>query len=255
MKELINLIMQEMLNNRGDILKGKITLSISIGLVALILTMVIFTQFKTVEETDITAIETMRETELRDELSSWKTKYEDVQSKLEERAQRIEEYKQELNNNADAMQLLENEVKEAESYLGLTALKGEGIEVTLSDNEESSIDYWDILSLVNELISAGAEAISINDERVVSTTEIVPVNGTIIFVNSKKISGPYIVRAIGEKKYLESALTIKGGYLDEKRIAYNKTVDYIIGDEIYVPAFTGKIAFEYAEKNEKEEVE
>lgn len=247
--------MQEMLNNRGDILKGKITLSISVGLVALILTMVLFTQFKTVEKTDITAIETMRETELRDELASWKSKYEEVETKLEERQQKIEEYKQELDNNENAMQILQNEVNEAESYLGFTQLQGEGIEVTLTDNEEASIEYWDLLFLVNELISAGAEAISINEERVVSTTEIVPVNETIIFVNSKKIAGPYTVRAIGDKKYLESALTIKGGYLDERTITYNKDVKYSVQDNIIIPAYTGKMTFEYAEKNEKEEVQ
>ena len=81
-------------------MKEKVTLSISIGLVALILTMIIFTQFKTVEKTDITAIETMRETELRDELATWKTKYEEVETKLEERKQKIEEYKSVTNVNA-----------------------------------------------------------------------------------------------------------------------------------------------------------
>ena len=232
-------------------MKEKVTLSISIGLVALILTMIIFTQFKTVEKTDITAIETMRETELRDELATWKTKYEEVETKLEERKQKIEEYKQELDNNENAMQLLQSEVVEAEEYLGFTELQGEGIVVTLKDNEDANIEYWDLLFLVNELVSAGAEAISINDERVVATTEIVPVNGTIIFVNSKKIAGPYTVRAIGEKKYLESALTIKGGYLDERKIQYNKDVEYTLEDNIIRPAYTEKMNFEYAEKNDK----
>lgn len=236
-------------------MKEKVTLSISIGLVALILTMIIFTQFKTVEKTDITAIETMRETELRDELATWKTKYEEVETKLEERKQKIEEYKQELDNNENAMQLLQSEVDEAEGYLGFTELQGEGIVVTLKDNEDANIEYWDLLFLVNELVSAGAEAISINDERVVATTEIVPVNGTIIFVNSKKIAGPYTVRAIGEKKYLESALTIKGGYLDERKIQYNKDVEYTLEDNIIIPAYTGKMNFEYAEKNDKGEVQ
>ena len=236
-------------------MKEKVTLSISIRLVALILTMIIFTQFKTVEKTDITAIETMRETELRDELATWKTKYEEVETKLEERKQKIEEYKQELDNNENAMQLLQSEVDEAEGYLGFTELQGEGIVVTLKDNEDANIEYWDLLFLVNELVSAGAEAISINDERVVATTEIVPVNGTIIFVNSKKIAGPYTVRAIGEKKYLESALTIKGGYLDERKIQYNKDVEYTLEDNIIIPAYTGKMNFEYAEKNDKGEVQ
>ena len=133
-------------------MKEKVTLSISIGLVALILTMIIFTQFKTVEKTDITAIETMRETELRDELATWKTKYEEVETKLEERKQKIEEYKQELDNNENAMQLLQSEVVEAEEYLGFTELQGEGIVVTLKDNEDANIEYWDLLFLVNELV-------------------------------------------------------------------------------------------------------
>ena len=55
-----------------------IKMTISIGCVALILTMLMFTQFKTVDETDIMAIETMRETELRSELANWKEKYEAV---------------------------------------------------------------------------------------------------------------------------------------------------------------------------------
>ena len=41
-------------------------------------------QFRTVEQTDITEIETMRESELRALLSDWKTRYEDVAKQLEE---------------------------------------------------------------------------------------------------------------------------------------------------------------------------
>ena len=54
---------------------------------------IIFTQFKTVYETDITAIETMRETELRTELATWKTKYEEIVKKTDETVAKINEYK------------------------------------------------------------------------------------------------------------------------------------------------------------------
>ena len=92
--------------------KGKLTLTISIGCTALILTMIIFTQFKTVDKTDITAIETMRETELRTELADWKTKYEEIDEKILETENKINEYKTELSNNADSSKLLENEIIE-----------------------------------------------------------------------------------------------------------------------------------------------
>ena len=168
-------------------MKGRITMIISIGCTAFILSMVIFTQFKTVEETDITAIETMRETELRAELANWKEKYEELEEKIDERNDKIAEYKAELASGADQSNVLENEIKEAESYLGYLNLKGEGITVTLQDNENKSIDYSDLLTLVNELNSAGAEAISVNDERITSRSEITLINNTFIFVNDKKM--------------------------------------------------------------------
>lgn len=233
-------------------MKAKVTMTISIGCIALILTMIMFTQFKTVDETDITAIETMRETELRSELASWKEKYEDLKLKIEEREQKIEEYEQELENDADTSTLLENEVKEAESYLGYTSLQGEGIAVTLQDNEMYNIEYYDLLRLVNELNIAGAEAISINDERIVSMSEIVLINNRIVVINARRVAGPYIVKAIGDKKYLESALNIKGGYLDEIKAA-GKDISYSVEDNIIIPAL--EVEEEQVLKHAKEYIE
>lgn len=217
-------------------MKGKVTMTISVGCTALILTMVMFTQFKTVDETDITAIETMRETELRTELASWKDKYEEIETKIEDTENKISEYKQEINTNANESAILESEVKEAESYLGYTSLKGQGIEVTLKDNDMYNIDYSDLLSLVNELNIAGAEAISINDERIVAMSDITLINNRIMVINDKRIAGPYIVKAIGDKKYFESALTIKGGYIDKIK-AEQKDIDYDISDNVIIPAY------------------
>ena len=64
---------------------------ISIGTIALILTMVLFIQFKTVRETDITAIETMREAELRTELASWKSKYDEISTKLQDTEEKLKD--------------------------------------------------------------------------------------------------------------------------------------------------------------------
>jgi len=232
-------------------LKGKITLAISIGCVSLILTMIIFTQFKTVEETDITAIETMRETELREEIASWKTKYEEVDAKLKETENKISEYNQELDNNENSSKILEAEVKEAEKKLGYTDVKGEGLIVTISDGEKN-IEYYDILDLINELNSAGAEAISINDERIVSTTDIKQVELRIILVNTRRISGPYTIKAIGDKKALEAALVIKGGYVDRLTIVDGKGIEITQDDNIVVPAYNKEQKVEYMKDNKEE---
>lgn len=229
-------------------MKGKYIMTVSIGLVALILTMVMFTQFKTVYQTDITAIETMRETELRTELSDWKNKYDEVDARINETEEKISEYQSQISNSEESSNILKNELEETEEYLGYTKLEGEGIIVRLEDNEFKQIERWDLLSLVNELKLAGAEAISINDERIISRSEIATVGYQFILINGNRVPSPFIVKAIGNKKYLESAITIKGGYLDEMKVN-EKTVSYTVEDNIEIPAYSGKVSFEYAEIN------
>ena len=218
---------------------------ISIGAIALILTMVLFIQFKTVKETDITAIETMREAELRTELASWKAKYDEIAIKLQDTEDKISNYRNDIENNEKNSELLEQELIETEKYLGYTELKGEGIIVKLDDTDYKQVESSDILSLVNELRLAGAEAISINEERVVSTTEIVNVDTRFIIVNGKRIVAPYEIKAIGDKKYLESAISIKGGYVDEIK-AKEITINYTIEDNVVIPKFSGKMSLQNA---------
>ena len=218
---------------------------ISIGAIALILTMVLFIQFKTVKETDITAIETMREAELRKELASWKAKYDEIAIKLQDTEDKISNYRNDIENNEKNSELLEQELIETEKYLGYTELKVEGIIVKLDDTDYKQVESSDILSLVNELRLAGAEAISINEERVVSTTEIVNVDTRFIIVNGKRIVAPYEIKAIGDKKYLESAISIKGGYVDEIK-AKEITINYTIEDNVVIPKLSGKMSLQNA---------
>ncbi len=64
--------------------KGKIAMIITIVLACFALTLVMTMQFKIVNETDITSIENMRETELQTELANWKTKYEEAEKQYED---------------------------------------------------------------------------------------------------------------------------------------------------------------------------
>lgn len=194
--------------------KGKITMTITLGLMCFILVFVMFMQFRTVQETDITEIETMREAELREALAEWKTKYQETSETLQDTNQKIEEYSQKDSSNQQATELLSKEVEQTNMILGKVDVQGEGVIVTLTDTEEESVTSLDLINLVNELILAGAEAISINDNRVINMTDIVDIGNQFIVINSQRISSPYTVKAIGEKTYLQSALTIKSGYVD-----------------------------------------
>lgn len=232
--------------------KGKNIVTVSIGCIAFVLTMIMFTQFKTVEETDITGIEVMREAELRTELSSWKNKYKDATVKLSEIENKINGYNNEIQNSNDITALLEDELNEARMYAGLTDVSGEGIIVTLSDTKDTGIEAADIIQLVNELKLAGAEAISVNDERITATTDISNVNYKYIFINTSndnmhRIASPYVIKAIGNRKYLESAITVKYGFLDEME-SYNKSATYTLEDNIIVKKSTDNFEYKYAKE-------
>lgn len=196
--------------------KDKLTITITIAIISILLSCIMFMQFKVVNETDIAQIEYMRKEELDEALEEWKEKYKEVHERLEETNQKITEYDSKINSNEEAEELVDNELKEANIILGNTDVSGSGIEIVLTDNEEAQYSAYDLLDLVNELKAAGAEAISINDERIINLTDIVSISEVYIKVNSNKISSPYKVLAIGDRTYLESAMNIKNGYVSTK---------------------------------------
>ena len=89
--------------------KGKITMTITLGLVCFVFMYVMFIQFKTVRETDITEIEAKDESELRTYLASWKTKYEEAEKQLEENQAKIDEYNEKMNTNEETSVLIKQE--------------------------------------------------------------------------------------------------------------------------------------------------
>ncbi len=105
--------------------KGKLTMTITLGLMCFVLTMVIFIQFKTISQTDITQIETMREEELKAEITSVKTKYEEVLTELEDTNLKIEEYREAINSEKKASELLDKELEKSRDLLGKNAVSGE----------------------------------------------------------------------------------------------------------------------------------
>ncbi len=231
--------------------KGKNIMIVTIGIICFILTYVIFIQFKTIEETNITEIETMTETELREKIALWKERYEATYEKLQETNERIAEYREKKEANQEASELLDKELLQAKTLAGETDVKGDGIVITLvqnEENEESELLKSDILlHLINELNSAGAEAISINDQRIINMSDIVDIYVDdithYILINKEKIVSPYVIKAIGDPKYLESALTTKTvGFMD----MYSEyAVSLERQNNIRIPKYSRKIEIKY----------
>ena len=213
--------------------KDKFVISLVIGIACFSLMLVMFMQFKVVKQTDITAIENMRESELRIELSNWKEKFNELNNRYNEVVSKINEYQQEKESDEKTAILLQKELNEINKALGKTDLQGEGIIIFLTDNSytKSSEEYVDpiyeedLLVIINQLFEAGAEAISINGQRIVAMSDVVSLSGSIIKVNGQRLLSPYVINAIGNPNYLKSAVLGKGGRADDlKTLGHDVTV-------------------------------
>ncbi len=132
---------------------------------------------------------------------------------------------------------------------GLTDVTGDGVIITLNDAEEtentdpdSVMDYIihdsDILNVVNQLRIGGAQAISINNERIIATSEQVCA-GPTIKVNSNRYAVPYEIKAIGDPDEITAAIK-ESGILDEM-IRLGKRVSLKQENGIEIPKFSNDI--------------
>ena len=148
-------------------------------------------------------------------------------------------------------------IKEENRVLSLRAslvdVEGPGVVLTITDSKTSVKDgenpnlYLihdeDMLRIVNELRAAGAEAISINDQRLIGTSEI-RCSGPTITVNGKIFAPPFIIKAIGDTKTLHSSLTMRGGVVESLKYW---GIEVKIQDEAHVtvPAYDGTMKQNY----------
>lgn len=193
--------------------KNKIIISFTIFFMCAILTAVVFMQFKTAKQTNLTDIENMNEEELKKEIISWQSKYKEIDEKLNETKKTMEQYNKTLQDNEESSKLIDNDLEDLKKIVGKTDVEGNGVIITLENNQEQDVTASVLLDLVNELKFAGAEAISINEIRIVNMTDIVDVN-YIVQIEGQKTSAPYIVKCIGDEQYLDSTLNSKNGFIE-----------------------------------------
>ena len=227
--------------------KGKITVSITIAIACFVLTMVMCMQFKIVKETDITSIETMREEELRSELANWKQKYKEAEEQYNEKTTKLSEYKEKQQSTDESSKLIEKELNQTNMYLGKIDVEGQGIIITINDTKNEDINpisAEDLLIIVDYLKLAGAEAISINGERIINMSDIVYVGNSVIFVNQQRILAPYKISAIGNSTTLESTLLGNGGYIEElKNIGFDINIER--ENKVSIPKYNKDIGYKY----------
>ncbi|MEU5779125.1 DUF881 domain-containing protein [Streptomyces venezuelae] len=139
---------------------------------------------------------------------------DDRTERLEEEKRRLEEQRTGLENSSDQAEEARKQTVERERQLGIlagtVAAQGPGIQLTIEDTK-GAIEADMLLDAIQELRAAGAEAIQINDVRVVADTYLSDAGGGGVRVDGRKVGEPYLFKVIGKPQDLEPALNIPGG--------------------------------------------
>lgn len=166
-----------------------------------------------------------------------------------------------LEKNEASYNELQDELNSYKVLSGGFDVKGQGIIIHISESDDfgyygsSGIaDYFgSILTIVSYLNSAGAEAIAINDQRYTSNTEIVPVSN-YLNINGKRVITPIEIKAIGDKRSLNSAINFPSGVLEQLRM-YGFEIEITESDEIEINKLSNLKEFKFAIPYDSEEIE
>jgi len=224
---------------------------LSITLVAVVLGLMMAFQFRTTSSVDrgvpydrVQEL-TMERIQVERDLDHLQGEAADLNAKLQEAGK----------GHTEATGALESELSKIRLYAGLVAVAGPGVEVNLENPPEVSrhdvynVRDEDLLKVINDLRGAGAEAIAVNEQRILATSEV-RLAGNHINVNLTRLTPPYKVTAIGNPDTLKSSLEIKGGLVEYLNAA-GITVKVSPKDKILVPAYTGALRFDYAKPTQK----
>ena len=235
-----------------------------ISLIFFVMFLMITVQIRTIKKSNSEITRLKTENELRSEIDEWKDRYEAVSYKVEELETKVNEYKNSATERDKTLTLLNNEITSLEIFAGLKEVQGSGVIVTLDDTRAIDqiaadagkydpnvfvIHDSDILLVINELKAAGAEAVSVNGQRITSNTEIRCV-GPVIQINGIRLTAPFKISAIGAPSTLANSLKLRGGIVDTITAA-NIDVNIEMVQQITIPKYEKVIEYKYATPTEE----
>ena len=198
----------------------------------------------------------------REDLTSAVLQLEEEQGFLKKRVAELRvELADQQNASARDSTLLRDMAEDLASQraaAGLYAMRGPGVRTLLADSPVSNlppqadpnhyiIHDYDIRDVVNRLWLAGAEAVAVNQERIVGTSSIICVGSTIM-VNDTRIGPPYEVLAIGDPARLAEALSEPSALQELRSRVRSSGIQFRVSErsELEIPAYSGSFAIRYA---------
>lgn len=181
---------------------------------------------------------------------------EDLSARLSQAEKERDALRKEVQRLKDdtGAEVLVKDLQQLKMNAGVLPVSGPGVIVSLDDSKKSSkpgenpnlylIHDDDLLKVINELRAAGAEAIAINEQRLIATSEI-RCAGPTVSVNNSRFSPPYVIRAIGDPKSLEASLKMRGGVIETLKF-WGIQVSVTPEENVLVPAYKGAFRYDYA---------
>lgn len=180
-----------------------------------------------------------------------------LKGQVESLQREIQAYQRSAASRTKTLSEISAELERQRLIAGMLALEGPGVKVILDDSlkkpstgEDLSlyiVHDFHLRDVVNLLWEAGAEAISINEERIVGSTSIYGAGSTIL-VNNTRLSPPYEVRALGNASYLYELLSNPGVLygLKSRVKQYGLQLNIQRADALTLPAYKGALTLRYA---------
>ncbi|MBC8062278.1 MAG: DUF881 domain-containing protein [Clostridiaceae bacterium] len=181
-----------------------------------------------------------KRTQLLEQISKMNTEYNLSYSKLNK-------YESVGLNNTKLAQEMKNELLKNKMAYGTTDLHGQGIRITLDDGPEEIKRTWslymvhnyDLAMILNFLKIAGAEAISVNGERITNMTTV-DCDGVFIQTNDNQIYSPFTIEVIGNKDVLYEYMN-REEYVKRMLIVRKLRVDIQQVEDVKINGFNRNI--------------
>lgn len=225
----------------------------TVALVCFLLGLMLVAQFRSMQTGAGSITSLQRSQELTAELKKVMEERNLLKEEISDLRKRISDYEDSASKVSALTEAMQKELEKIRMAAGLLAAQGPGVIVTLDDStlaKQSGEDAnlflvhdEDLLKVINELFAAGAEAISVNGQRIITTSEVRCVGPTVI-VNSVRLAPPFVIKAIGESETIESSLKMRGGVVETLQI-FGIQVSIKKMDNIDIPAFDGSTQFKY----------
>ena len=214
----------------------------AIAFVCVVLGFMLAVQFKTTQDIRST-IPFQRVEDLSQRLSQTEKERDSLQDEVKK-----------LKESTNKQETLSKDIENIKMGAGVLAVQGPGISIVIDDSKKQSktgenlnlylIHDDDILKVINELRAAGAEGISINEQRLIATSEI-RCAGPTLSVNNTRYSPPYEIKAIGDSQTLENALKMRGGVVETLQF-WGIQITIKTENNVILPAYKSQFRFEHS---------